>query len=197
MPGEGVAYLYSNVGVELEASAEGVAYDYENVGVFLEAGVEAAAYVYENVGVFLEQEQEGYAYSYFNMGYGIANSGEGYGYVFYGDVNEDTPEPVLWFLLPNFGREGDGFRLYCYGVGEFQATFDGDVELDWGGVTGWQTITVVSWTSIPANGDAYGPDRLFDGATGHIDMEHTIIEAVIPTGTVPPGYLVRIRTDGP
>lgn len=179
--GEAVSYIYENVGETYVASQEGTEYIYENAGWGDDVipSQEDVDYIYENVG---ENEEA---------------PGEGWSYLWYGDVNTDTPEPVLWFLLPDFGREGDGFRLYCYGVGEFQATFDGDVELDWGGITSWQSITIVSWESFPATVDAYGPDRLFDEDPVHIDMEHTIIEAVIPAGTVPPGYLVRIRTDGP
>lgn len=194
--GEACEYVYSNVSLTFDPATEALEYVYLVVGLELPAVTSAVEYVYVNCGLFLQQTQEGHGYVYENIGVELPPLEDGIEYV-YLFVTTDTPDPVLWFLRPNFGRDGDGFRLYCFGVGEFQATFSGVVELDWGGVTGWQTITVVSWQTIPANGDAYGPDRTFDEPTAHIDMEHTIIEAVIPAGTLPPGYRIRIRTDGP
>lgn len=168
-----------NIGVEHTPSESWAEYAYENVGIEHTPGDYWAAYAYENVGaeVLIVDNVPQYVYE--------------------GDVNTATPNPVIWFLLPSFGREGDGIAIYGFGFGDLQSTYSGVVEVDWGGVTGWQSVPIVSWQTFPADPPAYTADRVIDEVAGIVDPQHTVIQILVPVGAIPPGYPVRVRTDGP
>ena len=154
-------------------------------------------HVYENVGVLHTPSQSWAAYSYENVGVEITVVDNVPQYVYEGDVNTATPNPVIWFLLPSYGREGDGISIYGFGFGDLQSTYTGVVEVDWGGVTGWQSVPIVSWQTFPADAPAYTGSRVIDEVAGIVDPQHTVIQILVPTGAIPPGYPVRVRTDGP
>lgn len=334
--GEVVEYIYSNVGIENVLVSDAPEYVYENVGILQDMSPDVLEYIYSNIGVLLNL-----------MSSHIVE------YAYEGDVNTLTPNPVIWFLAPSFGREGDGIAIYGFGFGDLQTTYSGTVQVDYGGVVvgenlalnpsgavntdhwsfgtqrtttppgvdppeetalyaqidlvglgnsinhdvidlpeappqtvrvtvwayaqglgygevvfftstpddssassqyatevrpadgwvqivsefqtsveypsvkvqgvawsetgsaklyltglmvqvlstdpngGWQTVPVVSWQTFPPDANAYTEDRLLDETTQHIDMQHQVVEIVVPPGAIPPGYPVRICTDGP
>lgn len=113
------------------------------------------------------------------------------------NVTTDTPSPRIWFLRPAAARAGDGVEIVGWGFGDLQTTFSGVVEMDWGGEIGWQPVLITSWQTFPADPPAYTEDRELDESTGKIDPMHTVIQFTVPDGAIPPGYPVRVRTDGP
>jgi hypothetical protein len=113
------------------------------------------------------------------------------------NITDGTPSPRIWFLDPSYGREGDGISIYGFGFGDLQSTFDGVVEIDYGGVTGWQSVPIISWQTFPADPTAYTEDRVLDELNAIVDPQHTVIQISIPPGAIPPGYPVRVRTEGP
>lgn len=168
-----------------------------NIGVEHTPSQVSPAYAYENVGVEWTPSQSWAAYAYENVGAEHTPVDNVPQYVYEGDVTTDTPNPVIWFLQPSFGREGDGIAIYGFGFGDLQSTFDGVVEIDWGGVIGWQSVPIVSWQTYPPDPPAYTPDRVIDEMNAIVDPQHTVIEIIVPSGAIPPGYPVRVRTDGP
>lgn len=161
------------------------------------AGASPAAgnsYVDENAGPGDTRKTSAYQYTDRNVGFPLAFKSEGWGYAYYGDVNTSDPGPHIWFVRPAAGRSGDGIRIYCFGVGDLVTTFSGSVQLFYGGTVGWVTVPVISWQTVPPGPDAYTAARKLDPETGYIDMQHSIVEIVIPDGAVPPGYPLRIRT---
>jgi hypothetical protein len=181
--GRGFAYVDSNLGFNpvLDADVTGAAYVDLNVGadLVLDRDVTGAAYVDLNVGVQITLDADGVEYGHF------------------GDVTTDPPAPHVWFLRPAAGRAGDGISIVCFGVGDLVGTYAGSVELDYGGTTGWVSVPVTAWNTFPPGPDAYTAARRLDEETGYIDMQHTVVEIVIPAGAVPPGYPLRIRTVTP
>lgn len=168
-----------NIGVEHTPSTVSPAYSYQNVGVEHTPSTSWAAYAYQNVGV-----------QYTPVDFTPQ-------YVFIGDVNTDTPNPVIWFLRPEYGREGDGIAIYGFGFGDLQSTYGGVVEIDWGGAIGWQSVPISSWQTFPPTGSAYSGNREIDELLGNVDPQHTVIQIIVPSGAIPPGYPVRVRTEGP
>jgi hypothetical protein len=168
-----------NIGVEVTPAQVKPAYGYENVGVEYTPSQVSPAYGYENVGVEVNP---------------VDNVPQ---YVYEGDVNTATPNPVIWYLMPSFGREGDGVAIVGFGFGDLQTTYSGVVEVNWGGGIGWQTVPNTSWQTFPATGSAYTGSRVIDEVNGYVDPQHTVIEITVPSGAVPPGYPVRVRTNGP
>jgi len=75
--------------------------------------------------------------------------------------------------------------------------YSGSVELYYGTARGWVTVPVVSWQTFPPTANAYTAARKLDPETAYIDMQHSIVEIVVPDGAVPPGYPTRIRTVTP
>lgn len=178
-------------------SGRGFRYSTLNVGVEITPEDNWAAYVYSNIGIEIILEDNWAAYVYSNIGVEITLEDNWAAYVYVGDVNTLTPTPTIWFLLPNYGRDGDGISIYGFGFGDLQATYSGTVQIDWGGVIGWQTIGVVTWQTFPPTADAYTEDRVLDSSIPMIDMQHQVVEIIVPPGAIPPGYPLRICTDGP
>jgi hypothetical protein len=175
------AYITSNVGVTVTLEDYWAHYAYENVGVAAD-GTESvdywAHYAYENVG--LEYTPSGHVPQY----------------IFEGDVSTNTPTPHLWFLRPSFGRAGDSILLVGQGFGDLQTTYTGIVEIDMGDPIGWQSVPVITWQTFPPSPDAYTGDRKIDQLLAEMDPQHTIIEIVVPVGSIEPGHPIRVRTDG-
>lgn len=167
-----------------------------NIGVQVTLSAVEPHYSYENVGVEITKSQSWPVYAYENVGVEVHPADNVPQYVNEGDVNTATPNPVIWFLQPNYGREGDGIAIYGFGFGDLQATYSGIVEVNWGGIIGWQSVPIVSWQTFPATGVAYTGSRVIDEIAGIVDPQHTVIEIVVPAGAIPPGYPIRVRTDG-
>jgi hypothetical protein len=151
----------------------------------------------QNVGFVGTSSGVGFGYNDENVGVQVTLSAVGFGYAHYGDASTNPPAPWIWFLLPAAGRSGDGIKIYCFGVGDLIGTYSGSVELDYGGTIGWVSVPVTSWQTFPPGPEAYTALRKMDPAAGYIDMQHSIVEIVIPDGAVPPGYPLRIRTVTP
>jgi len=167
-----------------------------NVGVTLIIDPDATLNATQNVG--FEDRRKTYWPVYSMENIGIPDSRQPFwpAYVME-NVDTNTPAPIIWFLRPAYGREGDGIDIVGFGFGDLQTTFDGVVEIDWGGSTGWQPVPVVSWQTFFPTADAYTGDREIDQVLGVLDPQHTVIQITVPTGAIPPGYPVRVRTDGP
>lgn len=175
----GVAIIEQNLGAETTLASSGSHYIEENVGLPSILASLAGAYVESNIGFI------------------ITLSAIGAGYIEEGEVNEDTPTPHIWFLQPDSGRPLDGVNVVGFGVGDLQTIYDGEVQIKAVDSTEWVSVAIVSWQTFPPTPDAYTPERLLDPIIPVIDMQHTVIGIVIPAEALPPGYQVRIRTDGP
>lgn len=182
-------------------SGRGFAYVDLNAGVVLvpEPDVTSVEYVNLNAGLYLVPEADVTSAEYVNLNGGVAITlvSVGLEYGHFGDVNTLPPFPHVWFLRPAAGRAGDGIRIYCFGVGDLAATYSGSVELDYGGDLGWVAVSVTAWNTYPPGPDAYTAARRLDAEAGYIDMQHTVVEIVVPAGALPPGYPLRIRTVTP
>lgn len=178
------------------AAGKGFGYVSENVGAQLTPDPDSVAFVDENVGVIVSPSSVGFGYNSENVGVVVTLSGLGFGYAHYGDASTNPPGPHVWFLLPAAGREGDGIGIYCFGVGDLVGTYAGSVELFYAGA-GWVAVPVVSWQTFPPGVNAYTAARVLDPSIPHIDMQHTVIEIVVPAGALPPGYPLRVRTVTP
>lgn len=172
--------------------------------VFINVGIEdliedyAAAFVSLNQGVTLGSVPLGIEFLYENVGLEINRPGihDGVDYIYLGDVNTATPTPHLWFIRPTSGRAGDGISIVGHGLGSLPGTFGGVVEYDIGGGN-WQAVPVVTWQTYPGTTAALTAARTIDTELAVIDPEHTTVEIVVPAGAIPPGYPIRIRTEGP
>lgn len=154
-------------------------------------------YMDENIGPGTTVTTAAVQYHDENVGFPVTSDSRGYAAAAYGDVNELTPEPHIWFLKPKSGRPGDGIRIICFGVGDLQSTFSGLVDAYYGPVLGWQPVPVIGWQTYPPTEAAYTGARLIDELAELIDMQHTVIEITVPLTALSPGMPVRIRTDGP
>lgn len=167
---------YTDIVSVLIPTVAGAASEYvlENVGVHLALQVNSAEYVLENVGVHLQPN-------------GIT---EEFGH--YGDVNTTQPEPRIWTVFPESGRPGDGVTLWGLGFGSSQAAYTGVVEMYI--ASAWTPVSIVSWSRVAANSDAYGVNRAIEPFIPNIDVEHEEIEITIPAQAVPLGHNIHVRT---
>lgn len=179
------------------SAGKGFGYVNFNAGATLVPDPDSVAFVDENVGVMVTLSSVGFGYNDENVGVLVTLSGLGFGYGHYGDASTNPPAPHVWFLKPAAGRSGDGIKIYCFGVGDLVGTYSGSVQLFYGGTLGWVTVPVVSWQTFPPGVDAYTAARRLDPEAAYIDMQHSVVEIVVPDGAVPPGYPLRIRTVTP
>lgn len=178
-------------------ASDAVEYVYEDVGVEVTQDPDAAEYVYENVGVMQTLDSSAPEYVYMSVGVQQTLDPDAVEYVYLGDVDANTPTPMIWFLMPPSGRAGDGIQIVGFGFGDLQSTYTGAVEVQYPLPIGWVSVGIVSWQTFPADPNAYTELRMLDEVSGYIDMQHTIIEITVPGDAIPPGYPVRVRTDGP
>lgn len=172
-------------------------YSYENVGPLRVSYSGVIDYSYENVGFQVIYYSGVIEYVHENVGFRISIDPDAVEYAFEGDVSTNTPTPRLWFLLPNSARPLDGVAIYGLGMGDLVSTFDAQVQILPTGATEWIDVPVVSWQTFPPTDDAYTEDRVLNPSTGEIDMQRTVVEILVPDESQPPGFLIRIRTDGP
>lgn len=177
--GRGFLEIFENVGIAPAGADEAVLEVYINQGVIAPVKVGAADYIFENVG----------------PNFGLTPGA--FDYIYLGDVSTNTPTPGIWFLDPDSGRAGDGIKIYGFGTGALQATYGGTVEAYFGAGVGWVSVPVLSWGIFPATANALTAARRIDPAAGVVDPQHSVIEIVVAPAALPPGYPLRIRTEGP
>jgi hypothetical protein len=176
--GRGYGQVFLNVGIDPTATE-----DYGSQTVYLNGGVELAI------------KPSAFDYLFENVGPGVAPVPNTTEYMYWGDVSTNTPTPHIWFLDPGSGRAGDGITLVCFGVGDLAATYGGVVEyLDAGA---WHTVPVVTWQTFSGTANALTAGRTIDAELGVLDPQHTNIAIVVPAGALPPGFPIRVRTNGP
>jgi len=162
-------YLYINVGVDIshdQSTAETLTL---NTGVDIEHDQAAAETVTANVGVDAEHDQAATGYIYtFQTG--------------------DVPTPHIWYLRPNFGREGWEYKVVGHGFGATQGTYAAaQVLLNTLG------CSIISWATIAAT-DTY-PTHHIDENNDDVTVEHEEIRAIVPTGAT--SGLVTVEHDEP
>lgn len=157
---------------------------------------DAIEYVNANVGYAptLDRDVTAIEYAQENVGLAAVVYQGAVEYGHYGDVNTLTPTPHIWFVRPVQGRAGDGIELVGGGLGSTQAQYAGLLQLEY---PPWTTIPVTGWAEVAAGANAYTASRTIDPENGIIDMEHIVVEFLLPADAVPPGYRLRVRTDGP
>lgn len=164
----------------------------------LDPDVTSTEQIYLNVGVLLVQERDVTSTEqvYENVGFLLTSDPDSVGYVYEGDVSTNPPTPVVWFLKPNYGREGDGFEIVGWGFGTTSTEYSASVQIELTPGT-WTTLPIINFQVISATSNAYNSNRVLNEVTGVIDPQHAQIAVVIPPGTEPPGYPVRVRTVTP
>jgi hypothetical protein len=179
--GRGYAEVFLNVGIDPLLIEDYAGRDaYLNQGVTLGSVPIGIEFLYENVGLILDRP----------------GAHDAVDTIYLGDVNTATPTPHLWFIRPTSGRAGDGISIVGHGLGSLPGTYGGVVEYDAGGGS-WTAVPVVTWQVYPGTAAALTAGRTIDTELAVIDPEHTTVEIVVPAGALPPGYPIRIRTEGP
>jgi hypothetical protein len=178
-------------------AGKGWAYSNFNIGADYFPDPDVAAFVDFNVGAQHFPDADAVHFVNENVGAAFFPASQSWHFAHWGDVSTNTPVPHLWFLKPAAGRSGDGIQLYCFGVGDLPATYAGVVEIDMGGGQGWVSLPVVGWQTFPATPAAYTAARVLDPENALIDMQHTVVSVTIPADLLPPGYSLRLRTEGP
>lgn len=140
--GSVTSYIDLNLGV-LTASPirAAVAYSEMNVGIPPSSPL-AVSYSDLNVGIIPGWRLVG-AYSDLNIS---PQFGE-LRFVSYSEMNVDStlqPDPVIWWIRPEQGKEGYVFNIYGHGFGDFQNEFDGKVRL------GDLIAPIAKWERVPA-----------------------------------------------
>lgn len=182
--GSVAGYIDMNVGVQNLRYSGALAYLDMNVGAQVSPPAAALGYAEMNVGV-LPQWRQTTAYSDFNV---YRPTGD-HSTLVYSDmfVNTDRPNPHIWWIRPEQGREGYLFHIFGHGFGDFQGQHDGVVRL------GNLLCPVVRWTRVPA--ENVPPEaRIISKGTGvdpdHINVEYGWLTVVVPPGAV--SALVRV-----
>lgn len=178
-------------------SGRAFGYSEMNFGTAISQVSTETRYVEANVGWLPVENHSAIAYTDENVGLKHQSRSEAFAYAEEGDVSTNTPTPHIWFLKPSTARAGDGVRIFGFGLGDLAASFNGVVEINYPGSRGWQTVNVVNWQTFPADPSAYTEDRVLDPVFERIDMQHQVVEITVPNDAVPPGYGIRIRTEGP
>lgn len=132
-----------------------------NVGVLNASPVRGAtAYTDMNVGSNFDSANSVVSYSDLNVGllpgwkltslYADFNISPRFGtpqFATYADLNVDStlrPDPVIWWIRPEQGREGYAFNIYGHGFGDYENEYDGTVRL------GDLICSVARWERVPA-----------------------------------------------
>jgi hypothetical protein len=169
------------------------AYGYvdENVGVLVVDARESYGYVDESAGPASGDRLEGYGYVYENVGVSLIDAREAHGYGYWGDVSANTPVPHIWYLRPNYGREGWESRAVGHGFGATQATYAGQILLNAlaGGIVQWHRVDALAGRPDP------DPDRQIIPDDDVATPEHQEIRWTVPAGGV--SGVVKVTTNGP
>lgn len=137
-----------------------------------------ASRVESNTGVNIANEREAESPRVeSNTGVDLANAREDYGRVEAGDIDTSVPTPHIWYLRPNFGREGWEFKIVGHGFGATQVTYDqakarlNDLECG-----------VIAWAKINGTANALNAARTIDPNADVADPEHEEIRVTVPVG---------------
>jgi hypothetical protein len=160
-----------NIGVTVDSYAGAIAYSDMNIGVQVEEFRDVIEYTDLNVGVD-PTWLRAVAYSDLNV---YPPTGQ-YVDLAYLDLNvlSARPDPLIWWIRPEMGREGYVFRIIGHGFGSFQNEWDGAVFL------GALACPVMSWDRVAADAS---PDEISKGATNETDVikpEHGVIVVAVP-----------------
>lgn len=85
-------------------------------------------------------------------------------------TTDDVPTPHIWYVYPDFGREGWEFKVIGYGFGDTQATYNGTVLLNALG------CSVIDWQGIAET----SPDLTIDPVNDIAEPVHQQVRAVVP-----------------
>lgn len=162
----------------------------------LNAAAASAAHIENmNVGVTLPVVQNAAHIECLNVGVNLPLVKHAVHIDCIGDVNTATPTPQIWGIFPTAGREGDGFTIYGHGFGATAATYNGTAIME---MAPDVVLSVSAWVQVAAGAHAYDALRYLDVSTSPptITMEYQRIDVTVPNGAIPPGYPVRVDTDG-
>jgi hypothetical protein len=172
-------------------------YAFANVGVDdpYDEAPDARLYAFANVGVAYDPTDvsggaDGFTgdfqvslYAFANVT--IAGSGNLAALYAFSDIVTTTPTPHIWYVKPNYGKEGWQFDVVGYGFGDTQPEYNGLVKL------GVVTCPLDVWSAVAAQALPHTIDRDLDIA----DPVHQRLTVQVPvggeTGTV------TVQTDGP
>lgn len=185
-----IAYIDMNVGSSTSVHSDGASYIELNVGVAEPPELDAVQYVDLNVGVLVPDYINGVQYVEINIGVTVTY-GLPWAYYIELDIGTDRPEPVIWWIRPDWGREGYVFNIFGHGFGQYQNAYDGEV------LIGGHLAPIAAWDRIPAVDPVPvdGP-KIVQGpleSDERIDVEHGHIVAVVPPGLSPGEVSVKVR----
>ncbi len=163
-----------------------------NVGVEVTPEDFTPEYVNINTGVEVTLYAGVWEYQYINVGVAITLASLGHDYAHYGDVDESTPTPHIWFLRPTAGRPFDGIDIIGLGFGDLQEEYGAIPQIL---IEVWEALAIADWQSYPPSVNAYELTRVINSITSEIDPQHQIISVIIPAGAHPPGHPVRVRIE--
>lgn len=189
-----VAYLDSNVGVAVTPASGAQAYLDSNVGFVAPLTGTAVAYIDENVGFVLGAlTPAAFAYLDQNVGFAlVALSPDAFAYLDLGDVTTTTPDPYLWFVVPDVARPGDPLKIYVAGAGSDMSKCS--VERYIKDTDTWVQVSIASLVNLPAQPEAYGDLREIDPVLG-ANVEHCEVQLFVPVDApANERMLLRVRT---
>lgn len=109
-----------------------------------------------------------------------------------GEVLTGGAPPLIFGLIPDASRSGEGCSIVGSGFGASQVERSGVAEA-FDGVD-WQPLAVNGWSRTNASADAETTDRVIDPTFADIDPEHEVIDVVVPAWAEPPTMQIRVRT---
>ena len=140
--GSATAYLDLNIGAPRPTTMGAVIYSDMNIGLdFADHMDLSAAYSDLNVGI-LPELVASVVYSDLNI-HPVLRAMRT---AVYSDLNIDTsqPDPTIWWIRPEEGKEGYVFNIYGHGFGDFQGQYGGKVRL------GNLVCAISRWEKVPA-----------------------------------------------
>lgn len=147
---------------------------------------EGVSYAYANVGPSLTSDDEGVVQAYSNVGPVLTSDGEGVAYR-YSNIVTTAPSPVIYWLIPDFGREGWQFTAYGKGFGATQLEWAFQFKF----VEDALVCSVVSWERV-AETD-YGSTREIDHDAQTMTIEYEKVVLQVPSGVTVGPATVRIE----
>lgn len=144
---------------------------WQNAGVYVQHTGKTAIGVWHNVGFYVVHSRKTGMGVWQNVGFYVVHTGktaigswqEGRGNI--------VPTPHIWYLIPDSGRPGDGFRIIGMGFGSSAVQYNGKaylgvpLDLD-------HQLPVVDWDEVAATVDAYGPARVISPDLINVEYEY-------------------------
>ena len=134
-------YLDINVGVVNIRNPVTVAYVEMNIGVLRSTKFPLTQYSEMNIGVPSKVKLLA-EYTDMNV-YPVLGRPSLAAYTDLNAVTDLTPEPHIWWIRPEQGKEGYVFNIYGHGFGAFQGEHDGKVQL------GNLVCSIANWQVVP------------------------------------------------